>query len=528
MMIFKSLSSVVFGFFALAIGVYVSSCTDPNYEIGGEYLPNDHETTVGSFEAAAGSITTRHTTDSTISSTYQGTGAFGFQRSADFGTRRCGFVSRFRPAYTLSEDVFGYDPIIDSVVMYFSISNWGGDTTQTVRYNVYEVTDGSFMDNDDEEFDACVSSVIEAELAKSGVVNSERLFSFLFPDQDNGIYSNSTYAKIDYISEAGYDYLDRLMLQTSELKDYYELYEYDEEEFGEFFQGLVLRPADDADQNFTTGGSTFTFDFYSSGFGFYARSKYEKDPTMIKDTVGMTYVFIDQYSDLEDFFTSNLYDYDYSGTVVEQTDSYETMLVEGLAGVVSNVVLEQSFFEDIEAIIEASNVENEGSDYTSIFFNSARLSLYLDSATGYDGYSNDDASIDILNYLPTRQGGYNIYSTLYDEDYEDEDYMEVEMVADYDYASEYSTGTASSFGGYLNRTYGCYVLSIPLQLQDIWLDYKDWKESGDDWSTVDWNYIIIAPVFESLSTPRSVKLQGPTSTLGAPLTLKMTYTLFKE
>lgn len=526
MMRFKDLLSTPMQLLALTLAVIATSCEDPSSIIGNEYLPNEQQTTIGRLEAAVGSFTTRHKLDNDISMTYQSTGALGFESSTEFGLRRSGFISRFRSSYVLDDDVYGYEPILDSVLMYLTMTAYSGDTTQVVRYDVFELLNDDFIPEDEDEaddsiFEACGSDLVEAELAKEGVVGG-RLFSFNFPDQDNGTYIASSYTKAMDITDAGYDFIDRLLLGGGDLdEDDYEIYDYDSEDFETYFKGLVIRPAVAADQNWTEGGSTFTFTYSSAGFGFYGRSRYPENPTLIKDTIGMTYTFRDSYSSLY-YFTANLIERDYTGSLMADLGETEVMVIEGFGGTISEITLEQSLFEQFEAEIESA--ETIGSDFKSIFFNTARLRIYLEDATGYDGYTiADQDALDNLNFLPTRLGMYETYSTFLDDD----DYWEMETITDYNYSTE-SSGSISTIGGYLNRVNGCYVMDIPLVMQEMWSEYQDWKDSGEAWSTVDWNTILLAPLIDNLYTPKVLKLQGTATTAGAPMTLEVTYTLFKE
>lgn len=532
---------------ASVIGVI--GCNDSSYMLGENLLPDGHEMATGAISFGLDDIedpiiSARRYYSDRINVANQSNGMLGAQYDENFGTRYSGFYTQYIPLYALDEDeVFGYEPILDSVLFYFSINSWGGDTTSVIKYLVYEVLNDDFLGDydstDDDDYLMYDTASALEELSKDGVLSSEPLFTFTFPDQDNDVYvSTSSYVKLNDMTDAGEDLMSRLMLTSGDYT--YEIYNGEYVDFVDAFKGLYITPSTETVLNTSdsSDGAIYALPFEYAGFSFYGRSKYEEDPTLVKDTIGMSFIFRDSYA--EGGGTSiNVVDRDFTGSGFTFEDiktsdksssdvpTQSTLSVEGMGGLVSELTFEQTLFQQIAAAIEAG-----GEEYNNIFFNTATLSFYNTHASGYGIYT-ETATEYTLDDMLSRLVLYTNYSTMLNDA---EDNLDTETALDYNYSYESSYSSYSTIGGSLSRSRGCYSLYIPLQMQDFWNDYTEaLEENGgveftqDEWDEMEWNKLYLAPELTNLFTPSYSILQGQVYGENlSPIRLQITYTLLKK
>ncbi len=529
--------------FILLVAILGIGCNNTNFEIGSNYLPSAQDFImgeidlqgykVGSFDLDDRVMRTRLFRTDSILMSRQSVGVFGAQRNDVFGERRVGFLSQYLPQYSLDDEGFGYEPIVDSVVLLISLLDYSGDTTVKQTYNVYEVVDDTFLTSS-------ADSLFNADYKlPDGALSSTPVFTFDYPDYDRQVYLTSSYVRVR-IESAGEDLLARLMLKEgadgSQIDYTYYPSSRDYDDFVESFKGLYICPADDVDLT-TTTGATYSFDLSATGFGFYGRNREEDDPMIIADTLGMTYLFIDSnVSDVGNFAMTTI-ERDYSASeinmsevttdVFESTSYTSTVRVEGLGGIATQLILQPAMFEEFERVI----AEADDDEYTTIFFNSARLMIYMDGVDEYDtplSLSFDE--VDALSKLSSRMGLYTSYVTYIDEDYA----TYLESAVDYTFSSEILYGVISNYDGSLNRSLGCYIMNIPLEMQTMWSDYCEARDSAGgaefiDWDAQEWNKMIIAFTADNLLSPRYVSLQGEADGVNkTPLRLDVAYTLIKK
>ncbi|MFI3248906.1 MAG: hypothetical protein R3Y39_07255 [Rikenellaceae bacterium] len=532
----------------LVMAVVAVGCSDIDNDLGSNLIPEDQTMLIGSLDLKGinrngeSILSTRLFTTENVNAANQTYGSFGLEHNEEFGLRRSGLYVQYTQASALDEDdEFGYMPFMDSMVIYISVADYSGDTTYVCTYEVYEVIDDSFLTNS-----ADTIFNVKFDMLNSEYINPEPLLEFKYPDQDDDVYVYTSYVMSINMTESGIALGDRLMLKDESVdldSDVYLDYEY--EDFLDHFKGLYIIPKES-----TIGygeGATYSTAIASSGFGFFGRSLYEEDPTIVADTIGMTYTFRNSYLDDNLGGVSiQTVEHDYSTASFDEsdvrTDTNPTgirtnrLYVEGMGGVVSEISFERPLFDELEQVMEDS-----GDEYTNMFFNLAHMRIYTEMATG-DGEIESEQQftpeeIDQLNLYPTRLALYNLYNTFEDED----GYTLLEEAIDYDYISELTYGTTLTYGGYLNRTQGCYEMHIPLQMQYIWNEYLEAKEEagGDadaiDWDGAEWNKLYVAPTVDNLMTPRYVTLQGAAGednvqgvATTAPIRLGITYTLLKQ
>ncbi len=545
----KLLSRLVGGISVVATAAMVtfSGCTNIDTSLGSDLTPDNQAMKVGQMDIdcrLSNYFESRLYKTDSINSASLSYGYFGIMGDEVFGTRSAAFVSQYIPSYTLDDDIFGYMPIFDSAVLYISVEGYGGDTSVVQYFEVFEVIDNSFITES-------ADSIFFPNFDPTPYLASEPVFTFKFPDQPNGVYTSATSVTMQETDQTA-DLIKRLMLEEI-TGDYDEDIYDDHEDWVEEFKGLYIRPVADLEP-ITAGkaGAIYATTLESSGFGFYGRSREEDDPTIVLDTIGMSYVFYSDYADAGNI-SINCLDNNYEGSQIniadvktpETTDAdvplVSTLRVEAMVGVVSEITFTPEFFEQLDTILET-----EEDDYTSLFFNQAKMKIYMEEITSYDIADIDPYVVTpVMNELPTSLGLYTDYSFYYveDEDYEDEYYVSLMGVADYIYA--YESSYTLDYGGALNRSWGCYVFNIPGHIQDIWNSYLEAKEEAEEngteinWDDVEDRKVYLAPTYSTLFSAKYASLQAGVGTSdiasemgvdevnSAPIYLELTYTMIR-
>ena len=164
--------------------------------------------------------------------------------------------------------------------------------------------------------------------------------------------------------------------------------------------------------------------------------------------------------------------------------------------------------------------DESGVPYTSIAINRAQLMIYLDHSD-YDWNKIDVGLITpLMDESFTRLGLYSNYKKL-------------TGISDYNYIYEKlyaSSGFELPYGGYLDRSLGCYVMDITSYLQSIWNEYL--RSQGVDMiqgAETEPRTIYIGPeaygLYTMPSTPRRKAWKGGQN--NAPIMLNLVYTMIK-
>ncbi len=536
-------------------------CSDFDDSYGSDYVPSSQNLTYKMFDSdtceSYNFFSTSLFLSDSIRSSNIGLATYGVEQREGFGERRMGFFSQFITLDELNEDddddwdedwPFGYEPIFDSLMLYFTLMQYSGDTTFCQQFEVYEAMDVDFLNYtmDSVYFDNFDISQLN--------LTEKPLFTFTFPDQDNYVYMDDTsvrlYPNPDNADEVN-SFIDRLLLRDDNANN--DIYDFDERElFLETFKGLYIKPVSQIDDTYETvadwnkkvdsKGAAYSIYTDGSGLGLYARSRYESDPTIIKDTVTIAYGFRSFSTSDDDYYGVTINTVERSGGVydtdIDSSVEVSTIMIEGMGGVASQITLTEDLFAMIESEMN-STVDDKGEyDYRSIFVNQARLTIYAPTyyVTSYD--PEDINPINIVDWFDSvlaRLGMYTNYTDYYltEDDYDDDD-STLEGIADYYYEYELLYSTYLPYGGFLSRTFGAYEMIISAQIQDAWNSYLEAKEdAGGDVSKINWDDVedrsfVIAPVADALFTTRYVTLQGmDEGTNTAPMRLRLTYTLIK-
>lgn len=508
----------------------LAACTEVDDRLGEGFLPADQQMKIGvqlfslSPDERAPFFETRLYRTDSIRSSNLGAGFFGSYCDETFGRRTAGFLSQYRAVAMSDTSGFGYRPIFDSIELKISVADYDGDTLAPVRYNVYEVVSNDYLDGANRPVGAgnAADTVFYPFFDPQPYIAPKPIFTFTYPD------GRTTGPKTRYVrmtpTEEGLALVRRLMLLDGQYRDDMTIYRR-ADLWCDAFKGVYIAPAEEP----AGEGNMFATDLESSGMIMYARNRNRIDPTLIQDTVTVSYSF---YKEGETYgnVSINTVRHDYTGSKIDAAAADEsladrplttTVYVEGMAGVVTELTLTDALLRQIESLYDGVTDES-GVPYTSIAVNCAELEFYIEGSD-YDWTKIDAATITpLLDASFARMGLYA-------------DYKMLTGIADYAYAYEklYSSQNfALPYGGYLNRSRGCYVMDVTGYLQTVWRRYLAQKrgESPDEESESDNapRTICIGPEaygLYSLGRTTAQGMQGGGN--NAPVRLRLVYTMIK-
>ncbi len=560
--------------FGALVALFVVGCSaDVNSELGYDIIPDHqkmemrHLTFKGGkvikFNSAASNEnqsvydseegrffrTSLYHTDSLLSSNIS-YGYIGVEHSDTFGMRSSALASSIIFMNSVDKETgFGYKPIFDTLSLILTISDYGVDTLTPVKYQIFELTKpliGSVVNaTDTTAYTNCDVSQAYDE--------SKPLFTFTFPD---GKKTGPSTTSIDLtpvdMSRNGqtWDFVRRLMLipenyETADwdgyARDVDSLYS-DEKCWQAAFHGIYIKPVlESVDKS--KHGAIYSFDLKSSGLQLQGRNRNPKDPTLIQDTIGANYYFYDEsiYPYTDDYgqyhegiegvenVSVNKVEHDYTGSLIgnykiaaydasgnklpnSARDEVDVCFVEGMAGVATELYFTDEFLAQIQ---KAYQNEEDGKKYRAIGVNQCRLYIYMKEASYVwaDNMSNATVLTPLMDKYISRLGSYVGYSKL-------------NCIADYDPVYETQAGTTLAYGGYLNRSRGCYEMDITGFMQRL-CNYVNSLEKLEDYDeSVVSRTIYIGPEAVSPFTLKHTELQG-SSADKSPIHLEMTYTMIK-
>lgn len=506
--------------------VFSAGCTTSDDTLGAGFLPENQEMHTGTLRLAAADRffeTRLYQTDS-VRAGNLGSGYFGSTRNDTTGLSEAGFLSQYLSYYTIEEGYFGYRPILDSVQIILSISSYGRDTLTPQQFNVYEITSNDYLTNS-------TDSAFYLNFDPTPYVSDEPLFTFTFPDKSGIVTGKKARSVTMTPTDRGRDFAYRLMISdgTSLVQNDvdYSIYQ-NPTEFVNVFKGLYVKPAETVTE--VGKGSVYGAKLSSSGFAIYARNRVESDPTLINDTIGALYYFYDSEITTAGNQSVNIVRHDYTGSRINIQDAVESnpdrptttsIIVSGMGGVISELTFTQAFFNAIEAEIAQVN-ENRAENYKTLAVNRAMLNLYFQGAD-YAWEKLDQAvATPLMEASLERIGSYTDFKTL-------------TAVPDYDYYSEKNyENYVLAYGGYINRSQGCFALDISGYIQTLWNSYIEAKGSRRtddepvDLAKIANRSLYLGPEAYALFTNRFTVVQGMAGDGNtAPVKLDLTYTLIK-
>ncbi len=534
-----------------AIGLV--NCTKVDDTLGANMIPDNQQMKAGFISLRTDINPKKYVetrlfqTDSIVSSNIE-SGYLGAHYNDTLGLRAAGFFSQYTNYYLVDSGYFGYRPIFDSAQIIISVESCGTDTITPQTFEVYEVISNKFLTEREDQTDTIFYLSFDPETANNGAsILGEKLFTFTLGGETNG---PSNTAVTMQPTLAGRDFIARLMLQPSDnyrTKNYaadYSIYSTDSlTQWFDEFMGVYIKPSEETLNTLSSNGegTIYGLTLSSSGFAIYGRNRDKEDPTLIKDTIGMNFFFVDDLCEQGNVSINNIkHDYDRATSaakiniadakepVSKELDNRPTTpraYVSGLGGVITEIKFTPAFFETLEQEIEKENsTSNKG--FRSFAFSQVLMSIYFPESQ-YDWESINPSGagvlIDQMNQAPARLGLYTNYKKL-------------TAISDYNYVYETTYETSLAYDGYINRSRGCYVMDITGHVQIMWNEYLNKKKSWDEqkaWDELTNTTIYLGPEAYSLFTPQFTILQGENTDTGsavennAPIRLDLSYNLVK-
>lgn len=535
---------------AAVIAAVFAGCTKVDDTLGGNLIPDNQQMKAGYVELRGDRgeglnpkkyVETRlFQSDSLISSNIS-YGYFGTILNDTLGERKAGFLSQMINYYKVDEGYFGYEPIFDSAQIMLKITSIGSDSLTEQTFAVYEIISNDYIDKKPisaGKSQADTTFYINFNPQNpNGDGSAEKVYDenkplFTFKLGGEGTTPSTTTSITMTPTEEGRDYVKRLMLQKKGEKYYndYSIYSPDSLEYWvKEFKGLYIAPDPKTPITENGKGTIFATSLDYSGLAVFGRNRVKDDPTLIKDTIGMVYYFYESGTEFGNV-SVNTISHKYNDQVIDIDQAKESntdrlpdprVFVEGMGGVVTEMTFTPEFFAELENVIAEEN-EKEGKDFKTLAFSQAKMSVYFtESEYNWEGLVFSPELIAEMNAFPSRLGLYTNFKTL-------------TPISDYAYSYEQNYNTTLSYGGYINRSRGCYVMDITGYMQQLWNSYIKAKEAAGgviddiDWTKVTNRTVYIGPEAYSLYSSSFGVLQGMTDPVNkAPIRFNLAYNLIK-
>ena len=532
---------------AAVIAAVFAGCTKVDDTLGGNLIPDNQQMKAGYVELRGEGLnpkkyveTRLFQSDSLISSNIS-YGYFGTILNDTLGERKAGFLSQMINYYKVDEGYFGYEPIFDSAQIMLKITSIGSDSLTEQTFAVYEIISNDYIDKKPisaGKSQADTTFYINFNPQNpNGDGSAEKVYDenkplFTFKLGGEGTTPSTTTSITMTPTEEGRDYVKRLMLQKKGEKYYndYSIYSPDSLEYWvKEFKGLYIAPDPKTPITENGKGTIFATSLDYSGLAVFGRNRVKDDPTLIKDTIGMVYYFYESGTEFGNV-SVNTISHKYNDQVIDIDQAKESntdrlpdprVFVEGMGGVVTEMTFTPEFFAELENVIAEEN-EKEGKDFKTLAFSQAKMSVYFtESEYEWEELTFGPELIAEMNAFPSRLGLYTNFKTL-------------TPISDYAYSYEQNYNTTLSYGGYINRSRGCYVMDITGYMQQLWNSYIKAKEAAGgviddiDWTKVTNRTVYIGPEAYSLYSSSFGVLQGMTDPVNkAPIRFNLAYNLIK-
>lgn len=532
---------------AAVIAAVFAGCTKVDDTLGGNLIPDNQQMKAGYVELRGEGLnpkkyveTRLFQSDSLISSNIS-YGYFGTILNDTLGERKAGFLSQMINYYKVDEGYFGYEPIFDSAQIMLKITSIGSDSLTEQTFAVYEIISNDYIDKKPisaGKSQADTTFYINFNPQNpNGDGSAEKVYDenkplFTFKLGGEGTTPSTTTSITMTPTEEGRDYVKRLMLQKKGEKYYndYSIYSPDSLEYWvKEFKGLYIAPDPKTPITENGKGTIFATSLDYSGLAVFGRNRVKDDPTLIKDTIGMVYYFYESGTEFGNV-SVNTISHKYNDQVIDIDQAKESntdrlpdprVFVEGMGGVVTEMTFTPEFFAELENVIAEEN-EKEGKDFKTLAFSQAKMSVYFtESEYEWEELTFGPGLIAEMNAFPSRLGLYTNFKTL-------------TPISDYAYSYEQNYNTTLSYGGYINRSRGCYVMDITGYMQQLWNSYIKAKEAAGgviddiDWTKVTNRTVYIGPEAYSLYSSSFGVLQGMTDPVNkAPIRFNLAYNLIK-
>lgn len=465
--------------------VMLGACTEVDDALGSDLIPENQRMTIRIDTLR--NLETYIAQSDSVKSRIKGSGYayIGQLRNDTFGLRRCSFISQILPTQLPYRAGFGIDPIFDSVIFTYSISDYKGDTMAAQKFYVYEVN-RKFVPED---------STFYVNFDAEGYVNPEPLFEF-------EITSPTKTSSRAYPTEAGLDYIKRLM-QTDTVTYYNDTLWVNK------FHGLYVVP----EQTDSESKVIYRTETSYTGLELWLRDHDSIDNNLILDTVVASYACYAKDAKMGNIAANMVY-HDYEGSLVADLGVNDTLAgdpvqrtiyVEGMGGVMGYVKVTDQFVEKLAEL--GDEAKNGG--YSTVSINQAMA--YFPLTVNVKDPAERPAAIPFLDAAPTRLGMYTAFASLtgipdYDHEYEES-------------LSNYGDQYKLPYGGELNRSRGCYAMDVTAYIQRMWNEYQRADGNLDE---VKYRSIFVAPAADDMFTLGQVALQGNDA-----IEIVLTYTLMR-
>ena len=465
--------------------VMLGACTEVDDALGSDLIPENQRMTIRIDTLR--NLETYIAQSDSVKSRIKGSGYayIGQLRNDTFGLRRCSFISQILPTQLPYRAGFGIDPIFDSVIFTYSISDYKGDTMAAQKFYVYEVN-RKFVPED---------STFYVNFDAEGYVNPEPLFEF-------EITSPTKTSSRAYPTEAGLDYIKRLM-QTDTVTYYNDTLWVNK------FHGLYVVP----EQTDSESKVIYRTETSYTGLELWLRDHDSIDNNLILDTIVASYACYAKDAKMGNI-AANMVEHDYEGSIVGALGVNDTLAsdpiqrtiyVEGMGGVMGYVKVTDQFVEKLAEL--GDEAKNGG--YSTVSINQAMV--YFPLTVNVKDPAERPVAIPFLDAAPTRLGMYTAFASLtgipdYDHEYEES-------------LSNYGESYKLPYGGELNRSRGCYTMDVTAYVQRMWSEYQRADGNLDE---VKYRSIFVAPAADDMFTLGQVALQGNDA-----IEIVLTYTLMR-
>lgn len=550
MMSYRAFWSYAVALFIVA-HLFAGCTTKVDYTLGEEYIPTNQNMELkrrvyragvmreGDREESISMASTKLYQSDSIKSSNLENVYFGYEKSPIYGDRKAGFMTQVLFGSKLDDDYgWGYRPIFDSMTLSLYITDYHGDTTIKQRFGVYEIRSNDYITNSSD-------SIFYINFDPTNYIAKDPIFEFTFPNQERGTYvgdienpryCNVTLESTDYTQE----YVNRLMFTTNlaETDDYgldtAQIYKQgNEKEFVKYVRGLYIAPIGEpeaGENNDGEKGAMFATNVENSAMVLYARSRYKEDPTIIKDTIIMSYNFYVSPT------TYKVKAGNVSISRVEHTfipedqasidgDNVLISKVDGMGGVVTELKFTDEFIQSLADVVLSRKD-------ASVSVNQAHLNIYLEGSDYDYSMINPGSITPILDKSMSRMGLYARYGGTQEGSKSD-----IIAIADYLYTKE--ANMSIPYNGYLNRSLALYQMNISNFVQSLMMaaaantneegkvQFEKFEPGGELART---RTIYIAPAADALfgfNRQRviggDVEIDGLTNS--APITLEIVYTI---
>ena len=519
--------------FATLLAIFASGCTTvADYSLGEELAPGHQQMVMRHRSYKGGMLkesnvadtpckvfeTRLFKTDSIVSENLERF-YLGLQSDERFGTRKLAFVSQYLFDTAVHDSVgFGYRPVFDSAVFLFAVDTFVGDTLKPTKYNVYALEQNIFHNHEDSVFYITYDPWKSGHLSK----NAEPIFTFMFPDHTKGVYTTSSYVRMQETA-ATKAFIDKAFcrekLDANGLANHNVVNYQSDSAFVTNFKGIYVEPAYDAPQD--GKGAAFKLQPSKTGFQLFGRTRNAgHDVDLLTDTISIGYYCYDaQAVDNYGNNSAQAAKFNFEGSElatlsIDEKEQNRSEVKLGYVAGCGNVFTELTFTD--EFLYSLESVCDEG-DYRSVAVNQAALKFYIEDAD-YD-YNKLDliAMADKMDASISRLGLYYDYKTL-------------NPVIDYVYTQE-SSGSLY-YNGYMNRSLACYDMNISSYIQELINDIltveKDASGKPNLAKLSVPRTIYLAPgAYDRFTLNNSVVQGGDAEQNKASISIDITYTLVK-